>query len=141
MKAKDGITSFSLKRNARGKNNAWPWLGEYCAEVILHKDFTHPNIGIPKKEVLPGLRADLKTALGKASLKPHWSSEFEEMALVVTPINAPFGGEYMGFRLTIEIDGPTETEIKALKMMGGKPPTLADISKLVRAALEQALDQ
>ena len=140
MSSKDAIVDFSLTKNKKGKNGAWPWLGEYCATATFHKNFSHTKILISEKRVVPGLRMDIRSALAKISFSLHIDPQYGDTEIVMTPLHS-FDKKYLGFQLVIEMDGPSDINLAFAKFMGGKVPSLQEIAKVVRGLLEKALEQ
>ena len=115
-------------------------LGEYCMTADFRKDYAHFRITPEKKEVVPGLRADIETALEKTGFKLHTGPHCAEMAITVMVLERS-GKKYNGFRLAIEVDGPPIVNFALANLVGRELPTLGYFAKNTRWALEEALDQ
>ena len=140
MSSKDAIVHFSLTKNKKGKNGAWPWLGEYCVTITFRKDFLHARILVSEKKVVPGLRMDIRSALAKISFSLRIDPQDSDMEIVVTPLHS-CDKKYLGFQLVIEMDGPPDINLALTKLVSGATPSLQEIAKVVRRALEEALEQ
>ena len=140
MSPKDAIVDFLLIKNNKGKNGAWPWLGEYCAVATFRKDFSHPRILVSEKKVVPGLRMDMRSALAKISFSLHIDPQYSDTEIVVAPLHSS-DKKYLGFQLVMEVDGDPDTNLAFAKLMGEKAPSTREIAKVARQVLEKAFEQ
>ena len=105
MKAAEGLTEFSVKKNERpkkrqGKEDQWDWLGEYCIRAILSKNFAHPGLDIKNSYVEPSLEKKMDEALKEKGFRLHDNARFK--AITISPRQQR--GRYEGLEVIVEID-------------------------------------